>query len=99
MQYFVSRSPGIRCDTETSAAALKEMRRYCETHPGGPAAVRKPQLFLRGTNFVVLLGQNVAEGIVGLGSTVSSALRAFEAQYLRTLRSTDPKPGAEAPMP
>ena len=93
MEYFGSRAPGIRCDTETSAAALEEMNRYCKTHPGGPADLRRPQLFLRGKNFVVLLGRNVAEGIVGLGSTVPSALRAFEMQYLRNLRPLDPEAG------
>lgn len=53
---------------------------------GGSAAVRKPQLFIRGSNFVVLLGRSVGEGIVGIGSTVPSALRAFDQQYLKTLR-------------
>jgi hypothetical protein len=82
MKNFISQ-PGIRCDT---AAALQEMERYCAAHPGGPAAVRKPQLFIRGANFVALLGRSVAEGIAGFGATVPSALRAFDQQYLKTLR-------------
>lgn len=88
MKNFVSRL-GVKCDT---AAALQEMERYCAAHPGGPAAVRKPQLFIRGANFVVLLGQSVAEGIAGFGSTVPSALRAFDQQYLKSLR---PAPDGE----
>jgi hypothetical protein len=71
---------------ETNAAAVEEMERYCETHPRGPAAVRKPRLFMRGNNFVVLLGRSVREGIAGFGSTVPAALRAFEQQYLKMLR-------------
>jgi hypothetical protein len=86
MKNFLSRTPGLRCDTESFAAAIDEMNRYCEAHAGGPAAVRKPQLFIRGSNFVVLLGRSVGEGIVGIGSTVPSALRAFDQQYLKTLR-------------
>lgn len=93
MKNIVSREPGLRCDTETAPEAIREMDRYCEMHPGGPAAVRRPQLFTRGANFIVLLGRNVAEGIVGLGRTVPSALRAFELQYLRTLRPPDPAIG------
>jgi hypothetical protein len=86
MKSFVSKQVGSRCDTERAAAAIEEMNRYCERHPRSPAAVRRPQLFIRGTNFVVLLGRSVGEGIVGLGSTVPSALRAFDLQYLKTLR-------------
>lgn len=86
---FVIGTPGIKCDTQKGRAALEEMERYCKAHPGGPAAVRKPQLFLRGINFVVLLGPNVAEGIAGFGCSVTSALRAFEVQYLRSFRPPD----------
>jgi hypothetical protein len=57
MKSFVSKEVGTRCDTEATAAAIKEMNRYCEAHPGGPAAARKPQLLIRGANFVVLLGE------------------------------------------
>ena len=71
---------------EASAAAVEELERYCETHPRGPAAVRKPRLFRRGNNFVVLLGNSVGQGIAGFGSTVPAALRAFEQQYLKMLR-------------
>jgi hypothetical protein len=71
---------------EANSAAAEEMERYCETHPRGPVAVRKPRLFMRGNNFVVLLGRSVGEGIAGFGSTVPSALRAFERQYLKMLR-------------
>jgi hypothetical protein len=79
----VGSQPGIPCATP---ATMQEMDRYCEAHPGGPAAVRRPQLFIRGASFVVLLGRSVGEGIVGLGPTVSSALRAFDQQYLKALR-------------
>jgi hypothetical protein len=74
---------GIQC---VPPAAIQEMDRYCQAHPGGPAAVRRPQLFIRGANFVVLLGRNVGEGIAGFGATVPPALRAFDQQYLKALR-------------
>jgi len=86
MKKFVSQRNGATCDTERIARATEEMDQYCEAHPRGPAAVRRPQLFRRGNNFVALLGRSVAEGIVGFGSTVPSALRAFEQQYLKALR-------------
>jgi hypothetical protein len=72
------------CDKDRTLDAIKEMERYCETHSNGPAAVRRPAL--RGDNYVVLLGTSVGNGIVGFGSTVSAALRAFDMQYLRTTR-------------
>ena len=65
-----------------AAASVEEMEQYSVEHPGSPSAVRRPQLFFRGDLWIALLGPNVEEGIVGIGSTVSAALRAFDAQYL-----------------
>ena len=41
--------------------------------------------------WIALLGPSVEEGIIGIGSTVQAALRAFDVQYLAGLR-----PPAEA---
>jgi hypothetical protein len=67
-------------------AATEQMELYCQAHPGSPAAVRRPRLFVRGELWIALLGPSVEEGIVGIGSTVTAALRAFDAQYLAGLR-------------
>ena len=72
-------------------AAMSQMELYCEAHPGSPSAVRRPRLFVRGELWIALLGPSVEEGIVGIGPTVTAALRAFDAQYLAGLR-----PSAEA---
>ena len=71
-------------------AAAEQMELYCQAHPGSPTAVRRPRLFVRGELWIALLGPSVEEGIVGIGSTVTAALRAFDAQYLAGL-----KPAAE----
>ena len=65
---------------------MEQMELYCQAHPGSPSAVRRPRLFVRGDLWVALLGPSVEEGIVGIGSTVTAALRAFDAQYLAGLR-------------
>ena len=67
-------------------AAMEQMELYCRAHPGSPAAVRRPRLFVRGELWIALLGPSVEEGIVGIGSTVTGALRGFDAQYLAGLR-------------
>src|ERR1700751_707437 len=66
--------------------AIEQMQLYCEAHPRSPSAVRQPRLFVRGELWIALLGPSVEEGIVGIGSTVTAALRAFDAQYLAGLR-------------
>ena len=48
--------------------------------------MRRPRLFFRSELWIALLGPSVEEGIVGIGSTVMAALRAFDAQYLAGLR-------------
>lgn len=67
-------------------AAMKQMELYCMAHPGSPSAVRRPRLFVRGELWIALLGPSVEEGVVGIGSTVAAALRAFDTQYLAGLR-------------
>jgi hypothetical protein len=67
-------------------AAMEQMELYCQAHPRSPSAVRQPRLFVRGELWIALLGPSVEEGIVGIGSTVTAALRAFDAQYLAGLR-------------
>jgi|SRR5436190_3019610 len=69
-----------------AAAAIEQMELYCTAHPGSPSAVRRPQLFFRGELWIALLGPNVEEGILGIGPTVATALRTFDAQYLAGLR-------------
>jgi hypothetical protein len=72
--------------TNYAFAAMEQMELYCEAHPGSPSAVRRPRLFVRGDLWIALLGPNVEEGIVGIGPTVTAALRAFDSQYLAGLR-------------
>jgi hypothetical protein len=75
-------TPQRRRIVDYAASAIEQMKHYCVAHPGSPSAVRRPQLFVRGDLWIALLGPNVEEGIVGIGSTVRAALRAFDAQYL-----------------
>ena len=75
-------TPHRRRIMDYAASAFEQMKHYCVAHPGSPSAVRRPQLFVRGDLWIALLGPNVEEGIVGIGSTVRAALRAFDAQYI-----------------
>ena len=79
-------APHRRRIVDYAAAAIEQMKLYCDAHPGSPSAVRRPQLFFRGELWIALLGPNVEEGIVGIGPTGAAALRAFDAQYLAGLR-------------
>ncbi|MEY2504554.1 MAG: hypothetical protein QOJ05_1492 [Verrucomicrobiota bacterium] len=75
-------------------SARQRMELYCELRPGSPSAVRQPRLFFRSGVWTAVLGRSVRDGIVGFGSTVEAALRAFDAQYLEALHpavQTDPQ--------
>ena len=82
-----------------TALTVREMDSYFVRHPGSPAAVRRPHLYLAGATFVALLGRNVEEGIVGLGMTIEAAFRAFDFQYLKSLRLTDTELQIAEPVP
>ena len=67
-------------------AARQRADLYYELHPGSPSAVRMPKIFVRSGIWIALLGRSVRDGIVGFGPTIEAALRAFDSQYLQTLR-------------
>ncbi len=73
-----------RMDLERKAVE-ERIELYYAAHPGGPAAVRRPQISKQGSVWVALLGPNIQQGVVGIGSTVEMALRAFDVQYLNRL--------------
>ena len=74
---------------DRTLVAMQEMEQYCAAHPRSPAAIRRPRLSIRGRTFVALLGSNIEEGIAGFGDSVRAALRAFDAQYSRSLMPVD----------
>jgi hypothetical protein len=78
------------------AAAIDQMKQYSAANPGSPSAMRRPKLFVRGDLWIALLGPNLEEGIVGIGPTIATALRAFDAQYLAGLRPPMVMPGKSA---
>lgn len=66
--------------------AVLRLEQYLVDHPASPSALRRPKVFREGGTFIVLLGPDVQHGIVGLGNTVETALRAFDFQYCNALR-------------
>jgi hypothetical protein len=73
-------------DIDQAMAAKERAELYFAAHPGSPAAVCRPELSIRSGAWVALLGRAMEDGIVGVGSTVDTAFRAFDAQYLAALR-------------
>jgi hypothetical protein len=73
-------------DIDQAMAAKERAELYFAENPRSPAAVRRPELSIRSGRWVALLGRSNAEGIVGVGSTAETALRAFDAQYLAARR-------------
>lgn len=67
---------------DSARMALEEMESNCASHPNSPSAARRPALSIRRGLWIALLGPSVAEGIVGIGSTVEGALRTFDVQYM-----------------
>lgn len=92
-EYGMKKHNGPRLDgchiVDQTMATMERMELYWAAHPSSPAAVRRPQLLMRGQLWIALLGPSVEEGIVGIGPTVEGALRAFDAQYVAGLRPPD----------
>ena len=65
--------------------AIARAELYYAAHPGSPSAVRRPQLSVKSGVWVASL-DHLQAGITGLGASVEAALRAFDRQYLDSLR-------------
>ena len=63
-------------------AVEERIELYYAAHPNGAAAARRPRLVKQGQMWVAILGPNVTQGIVGIGTSVEDALHAFDLQYL-----------------
>lgn len=74
-------------EADEAAVLDREVDAYCAAHPRSPSAVRRPRVMARGRSFVALLGTTLEDGIAGIGSSVASALRAFDLQYSNSLKS------------
>lgn len=71
---------------DQTAIAADSRHAYSAAHPRSPSALRRPRLLLRGQLWIALIGPSMEEGIVGIGSTVEAALRAFDTQYVAGMR-------------
>src|SRR6187399_512271 len=97
-------TPDRHHGVDYAAEAIEQMDSYCTGHPDSPSAMRRPKLFFRSDLWIALLGPSIEEGIVGIGSNVTAALRAFDAQYMAGLRppaemrdrQTTPSPSSAA---
>jgi hypothetical protein len=70
----------------SAAGAVQRFDLYCMSHPGTPAAVRRPRLYFKSNRWVALLGPSIKDGIAGFGATVESALSSFDTEYRNRLR-------------
>jgi hypothetical protein len=71
-------------NNDLDEAVVRVYEEYCAQHPGSPAAVRHPRILVDRGRYVALLGRTIKRGILGFGSSVTAALRAFDDLYLRS---------------
>ncbi len=64
-------------------ALQRDVEKYCAAHPAGAAALRHPRITIYHGKYVALLGRSINQGILGFGSSVASALRAFDDLYAK----------------
>ena len=73
------RQAAIQADTET----------YYARYPASPAANQQPAIIVDHGRYVAVLGSSIEQAIIGFGSSVCSALRAFDYQYTALLPRAD----------
>lgn len=69
---------------ERDAALMREVEKYCAAHPGGAAALRHPQIAIDHGRFVAYTEPSIKGGVLGFGTSIDSALRAFDDLYAQT---------------
>jgi hypothetical protein len=69
---------------EVQTAVQSDLTKYCAAHPDSPAAERHPRILIDHGRYVALLGRSIRRDVFGFGSSVASALRAFDNLYMRS---------------
>ena len=75
-----------RVRIEGDAAVMRDVEKYCSAHPSGAAAVRRPRIVIDHGRYVAYTGRSIKGGIIGFGTSIASALHAFDDLYPRPLR-------------
>lgn len=65
----------------------RDFEKYCRAHPLGATALKHPRLVVHRGRYVAFLGRSMNRGVLGFGTSVASALHAFDEIYLSYLRS------------
>ena len=69
---------------ERDAALKKAVQKYYAAHPFGAAALRHPRIVINRGRYVVYTRRSIKGRVVGFGTSIGSALRAFDELYSRT---------------
>jgi hypothetical protein len=69
---------------ENDAALMRDVEKYYAAHPSGAAALRHPRIAIDHGRYVVYTGRSIKGRIVGFGTSIASALHAFDDLYIRT---------------
>ena len=69
---------------EDDPALLADVKKYYAAHPFGAAALRHPRIAVNHNRYVAYTGRSIKGGVVGFGTSIRSALRAFDELYART---------------
>ncbi len=69
---------------DENAALVFEAEKYYATHPFGAAALRHPRIRIDHGRYIACTARSIKGGVIGFGTSIASALRAFDELYART---------------
>lgn len=69
---------------EYDAAIVAEAEKYYAAHPMGAAAQRHPHIRIDHGRYIASTARSIKGGVIGFGTSIASALRAFDELYART---------------
>ena len=67
-----------------AALVAAEAEKYYAAHPLGAAAVRHPRITIDHDRYIASTARSIKGGVIGFGTSIASALRAFDELYART---------------
>jgi hypothetical protein len=70
-----------------TSSMQRDFEKYCQAHPLGAAALKHPRVVLDRGRYVAFLGRSMNRGVLGFGTSMASALHAFDEIYPSYLRS------------
>ncbi|MGI8891077.1 MAG: hypothetical protein ACR2G0_09895 [Chthoniobacterales bacterium] len=78
----MKKKTSLEAEDQSSPYTLETIEKYRRRHPRNPSAVKRPRAMIQDGRYIAVLGPSIKRGVIGFGTSIFSALHAFDDLYV-----------------